>query len=374
MKRLKKLIRNPNIFFRDYLNKKYPYKNIEQPFFEYEENLIIDHESLLNKIEMKNNSQDSFPIDVVFTWVNNKDPVWQKKLENYLSRDSASYSPLAIDNARFENRDELFFSVHSVLKYIPWINHIYLVTDNQIPDWLYPNEKITIIDHKDIIDGKYLPTFNSHVIEAHLHKIPGLSENFIYFNDDVFVARKLEREHFFHHNQIASIFLTDKSLISMKEKGRITPTLLASENSLSLLKKRYPSNIDTPLVHTYFPLKKSIYKLCWQFFENEIEDFLSNKFRGNNDLNLATFLVPWLMYLEGESIPKVEICYYFNIRSNQAKIFYQKLLYKKEIGYPPHSFCANDLCNKNDDISSLELDNFLNEYFNDKFFWRKINE
>lgn len=366
-RKVKKFIKSPSIFFRDYLNKKHPQKNIEQPFFEYEESFIINHENLLNSLEKQNNSKDLFPIDVVFTWVNNKDPNWIIKFKKYLPDDLKQYSSLSIDSARFENRDELFFSVHSVLRYIPWVNHIYIVTDCHSPDWLSYNEKITVIDHKDIIDSKYLPTFNSHVIEAHLHKIPNLSENFIYFNDDVFVARELAREHFFHHNQIASIFLSDKSIRSMRDKGRITPTLLASENSISLLRKKYHKEIDSPLVHTYVPLKKSIYEQCWSLFEKEIKTFLPNKFRGDNDLNLPTFLVPWLMYQEGKSIPKAEICYYFNIRSNQAKTFYQKLLHKKESSYSPHSFCANDFCNTDDNIYSIELNNFLKEYFYNNF-------
>ncbi|MEG9544801.1 stealth family protein [Mannheimia sp. HC-2023] len=341
-RKVKKFLKSPSIFFRDYLNKKHPQKNIEQPFFEYEEHLIISHQCSLNSLEKQNNPQNLFPIDVVFTWVNDKDPDWQRKFKQHLSDSSIYFSSLSTDNARFENRDELFFSVHSVLRYMSWVNHIYIVTDGHSPDWLSYNEKITVIDHKDIIDGKYLPTFNSHVIEAHLHRIPNLNENFIYFNDDVFVARELEREHFFHHNQISSIFLSDKSIKLMKSKGRITPTLLASENSISLLRKKYNKEIDSPLVHTYVPLKKSIYEQCWSLFEKEINTFLPNKFRGDNDLNLPTFLVPWLMYQEGKSIPKADICYYFNIRSNQARIFYQKLLHKKEIGFLPHSFCAND--------------------------------
>lgn len=364
MKKLRKFIKHPGIFFRDYFEKKYPYKNGEQPFFECEENLAVNHESLINKIESKSIRNDLFPIDVVFTWVNNQDQVWQKKLQHHFSQCQNKFCELSTDNARFENRDELFFSVKSVLNYLPWVNHIYIVTDNQIPAWLEQNDRITTVDHKVIIDEKFLPTFNSHVIEAHLHKIPNLSENFIYFNDDVFVARSLEREHFFHNNGIASIFLADKSIKRMREKGKETPTLVASENGISILADRYNTKIDTPLVHTYVPLKKSAYELCWAQFGNQIESFLSNKFRGKNDLNLATFMVPWLMYLEGKSTPKVEICYYFNIRSAQAKMFYHKLLYRKEIGFSPHSFCANDF--KSDKYIDGYEENFL--YFIRKYF------
>lgn len=364
MKRIRKFIKQPNIFLRDYFNKKYPNRNIEQPFLEYEENFIIEHETNLNQLECKNRTLPSHKIDAVFTWVDNKDTIWQDKLNKYKGKITGDISPLAIDNARFENRNELYFSVKSVLNNLPWVNHIYIVTDEQTPIWFGNEEKITIVDHKDIIDNEYLPTFNSHVIEANLHKIPGLNENFIYFNDDVFVARPLQSEHFFHHNGIASIYLADKSLIAMRKKGKITPTLLAAEKCVGLLHQAYGQRVDTPLVHSYIPLKKSAYRKAWALFEKDINAFLKNKFRGENDLNLATFLVPWIMYFEGKSTPNFEVCYYFNIRSNQAKTYYQKLLHNKKTGHQPHSFCANDF-NSNNNADSYEHNfiKFLHEYF-----------
>ena len=204
------------------------------------------------------------------------------------------------------------------------------------------------MDHREIIEQDYLPTFNSHVIEANLHKIPNLSEHFIYFNDDVFVAKPLQKSHFFKPNGLASIFLSIKNLDKMYAKGTSTPTLLASMNSRRLLRKLYGQelNIQTPLIHSYIPLKKSVFEKIWSVFKEEIESFLSNRFRGKNDLNLATFFVPYAMYLEGKSVLTPEICYYFNIRSANAKAQYKKLLKKKHSSNQPHSFCANDFNGK----------------------------
>lgn len=342
MKRLKKLTREPGIFFRDYFNKKYPVCNVEQRVYEKEEPIIIENSLHLAKLE-NNINLAPFKVDVVFTWVNNQDPQWQQRHRQYsnVAEQSALYTN---DEARFSNHNELFYSLHSVRTFLPWVNHIYIVTDHQTPEWFTPADhpNVSIIDHAQIIDKQYLPTFNSHVIEAHLHNIPGLSEHFIYFNDDVFVARPLHREHFFHANGIASIFLADKSLQKMAEKGSVTPTLSATQNCIRLLKQNYACHLDNPLVHTYVPLRKSSFQTAWQYYQEEIKAFLPNKFRTNQDLNLATFLVPWLMYLEGKSIPKNEICYYFNIRSNKAPTQYLKLLQKKQYGQQPHSFCAND--------------------------------
>ncbi len=363
MKKIKKFIKKPGIFFRDYLNKKYPVRNIEQPYTESSEAILIQGSDLLNRL-VAVNTKDIIPIDVVFTWVDGGDEQWYKKYQEFAPKYEKEAALYATDSARFSNHNELFYSVNAVLKFMPWVNHIYIVTDNQTPVWIDNNPKITIVDHKDIIDKEYLPTFNSHVIEAFLHKIPNLNENFIYFNDDVFVARPLQPEHFFQNNGIASIFMAEKSIKKMRLKGTITPTLSASERSITLLNKFYNTNIDTPLVHTYIPLKKSMYQLAWQRYENEIRAFLGNKFRMSNDLNFANFLIPWLMYFEGKSVPRVEICYYFNIRSNDALVKYRKLLHKKKIGQEPHSFCANDFHSKNNNKDYLHhLSNLLENYY-----------
>jgi len=337
-RKIKKLIKNPGIFFRDYFNKHYPDINTEMGVDETVETALAKY-SNINTLEIP----DDMDIDVVFTWVDNTDKQWQRKYEyNKANSDYAIISQYAMDSARFDNHNELFYSIKAVEKYLPWVRKIYVITDNHIPSWINEVPKITIVDHKEIIDNQYLPTFNSHVIEAFLHRIPDLSENFIYFNDDVFVAKALDKEHFFSANSIGSLFVSAKNLYTMQKKGVETPTLKASLRSVELLKRYYPYDIKNSLVHTYFPLKKSGYEKAWNLFEKEIREFLPSKFRGYNDLNMASFLVPWLLYCEAKAIEKIDICYYFNIRSRHAVTRYEKLLKLKNSNDSPHSFCAND--------------------------------
>lgn len=365
-KKIKKLIKNPGIFFRDYFNKRYPTINNEQKISEIDEPILIDSDIQMSLLEASIETQ-STPVDVVFTWVNDRDDKWRQKYESALSQINSPIGLYANDQARFANHDELYYSVHSVLKFLPWVRKVFIVTDEQVPEWYQDNEryqKLEFISHHQIIDEQYLPTFNSHVIEANLFKIPDLSENFIYFNDDVFVARPLSREHFFASNDIASIFVAEKSLSSMRERGIGTPTLFAASNSSQLLQEQYGISIDMPLVHTYIPLKKSMFELAWQLFPEHITGFLPNKFRSNNDLNLATFLVPWLMYINAKSVFTREVCYYFNIRTNNALVQYKKLLSKKYDGQQPHSFCANDFnSQKNIPNYQQHLESMLQKYY-----------
>jgi hypothetical protein len=361
-RKIKKFRNNPGIFLRDYFNKRYPIANTELGIDEATEIAFVEY-SNINTVTVS----EKRDIDVVFTWVDNTDENWQKKYKKYKATGNLNQlGQYATDDARFANHNELFYSIKAVKKYLPWVRNIYVVTDKQSPKWLDSIQNVKIIDHTDIINEEYLPTFNSHVIEAFLHLIPNLSENFIYFNDDVFVAKELTQEHFFSANGISSLFVSNKNLYDMKRKGVETPTLKASLKSIKLLSKYYSYDIKNPLVHTYFPLKKSGYEKAWALFEEEMKGYLTNKFRGHNDINMASFLVPWLLYCESKAIEKVDICYYFNVRSRHALTRYEKLLKLKELNYSPHSFCANDF--KSDENNKLpdyhdHLINMLELYY-----------
>lgn len=151
----------------------------------------------------------------------------------------------------------------------------------------------------------------------------------------------------------------------MRTRGLITPTLTASEYSIKLLGQHYHKlNIDSPLAHTYMPLRKATFQKAWELFEYEITGFLNHKVRNNFEINMASFLVPWLMYLDGYSMPKREICYYFNIRSTHAQTQYRKLLFKKNHYHMPHSFCINDSSSQNADANyAARFQNFMETYF-----------
>ncbi|MDE3724342.1 stealth family protein, partial [Nocardiopsis sp. N85] len=129
----------------------------------------------------------TFPVDVVYTWVDGDDPAHAAKRALHRGE---GHTPLAAGASRFTSRDELRYSLRSVEMYAPWVRHVYLVTDAQVPAWLETSAAgITVVDHRDILPETALPTFNSHAIGARLHHIEGLSEHYLYFNDDVFLAR-----------------------------------------------------------------------------------------------------------------------------------------------------------------------------------------
>lgn len=142
-------------------------------------------------------------IDVVIPWVDGNDPLHQKKLRSFLTSDQNFETKTF--RTRFDQVEEIEFAIKSILKFAPFVRKIFLVTDNQIPNFLKSTEskeefkKVVVVDHKEIFKGyeKYLPVFNSNSIETMIFKIPDLSEHFIYFNDDVFLIKDTTPEDFF---------------------------------------------------------------------------------------------------------------------------------------------------------------------------------
>lgn len=135
-------------------------------------------------------------IDFVVTWVDGNDPAWQA--------DKAKYSPVNADVRpnRYRDWDQLQYWFRAVEKYAPWVNKIHFVTWGHIPQWLDTgNPKLHIVKHSDFIPEEYLPVFNSTAIEVHLHRIPGLSEQFVYFCDDFYLMQPCKPTDFFKNGK-----------------------------------------------------------------------------------------------------------------------------------------------------------------------------
>ena len=112
------------------------------------------------------------------------------------------------------DNDELKFSLRSIEKFAPWVRRIHIVTNGQVPSWLnLKNPRIQIVSHRDIFQNQsHLPTFSSPAIECHLHRIPGLSDKFVYFNDDVLFFKPTSPDVFYTHaygQKVALYFTTD---------------------------------------------------------------------------------------------------------------------------------------------------------------------
>ena len=132
-------------------------------------------------------------IDFVIIWVDGNDYNWQQEKNKY-------NSDISTDNrkVRYRDWDNLKYWFRGIEEYAPWVNKIHFVTWGHLPKWLNTNNpKLNIVNHKDFIPKEYLPTFNSHTIELNLYRIKGLQEQFVYFNDDMFIFNKVKPKDFF---------------------------------------------------------------------------------------------------------------------------------------------------------------------------------
>lgn len=131
-------------------------------------------------------------IDFVVSWLDSNDPEWIAQYNHYRPEKPVT------DRGRFRDWNIFRYWFRAVELYAPWVNRVYLVTNGKYPEWI--NEecpKLVLIKHSDYIPSKYLPTFNSRTIELHMDKIPGLSEHFVYFNDDMFLNTPTKPEDYF---------------------------------------------------------------------------------------------------------------------------------------------------------------------------------
>ncbi|XP_067346124.1 N-acetylglucosamine-1-phosphotransferase subunits alpha/beta [Channa argus] len=115
-----------------------------------------------------------------------------------------------VSASRFEDNEELRYSLRSVEKHAPWVRHIFIVTNGQIPSWLnLDNPRVTVVTHRDVFQNhSHLPTFSSPAIETHIHRIPGLSQKFVYLNDDVMFGKDVWPDDFYSHSKGQKVYLT----------------------------------------------------------------------------------------------------------------------------------------------------------------------
>jgi len=163
-------------------------------------------------------------IDIVIAWVDGNDLELKKKRHKYLTGEDASD---AVSDTRFASDNEIYYNIASILKYVPFCRNIFVVTDNQRPEFidefaaqgLCAADKIRVVDHREIFRGyeQYLPTFNTRSIETMLWNIDRLSDYFIYLNDDFFFNSTAQVEDFLKDDSLV-IYGHWQSSFSLKAK------------------------------------------------------------------------------------------------------------------------------------------------------------
>lgn len=247
------------------------------------------------------------PIDFVITWVDDKDPLWKKKKSEYSSENQEA----ANNVERYRDWDMLKYWFRGVEKFAPWVRYVFFVTDNQKPEWLNSEHpKLKWVKHTDYIPSQYLPTFSSHTIEWNFDKIEELSENFVYFNDDVFLINNTKPSDFFVDDKPCDLlhlgplypedsfsYILFNNMCLINKYFSLRKFIL--ENPLKAIKSQSLGGIFKLIIygrrapipnsignHIHFPLKKSTFKTLWEKEYEKIDSTCLNKFRNKEDISI----------------------------------------------------------------------------------------
>ena len=273
---------------------------------------------------MKNNK-----IDFVITWVDGNDEAWkiskQKFLKDFI-KDNPFIENKFYNDERYRDLENLKYWFRGVEQFAPWVNKIFFVTNGQIPDWLNTNnEKLVLVNHEDFIPKKYLPTFNSEAIEVNLYKIKELSENFVYFNDDLFLIDKVIEEDFFKNNLPCDSAVLGIVPMNNESYTAFNNTVILNKyfNKKQVIKENfskwfnlkykkyilknillYPYKTFTGMTefHICNSLKKSTFIKLSNLESEAFEVTSNNKFRNRNDINL--WLLKNYQMLNGNFYPR----------------------------------------------------------------------
>ena len=345
-----------------------------------------------------------FPVDAVYLWCDDNDPNFRQSRFNRelqfrqsqfgnekIAQSNNKLADYLDPKNRYENHDELKYSLRSLEKYVPWINHVFIVTNKQQPSWLKMTKKLTVIDHSEIIPKELLPTFNSCTIEQYLCNIPNLSEHFIYLNDDMFFNRETPKDVFFDSTGKPKVYIQKpwssyiKSVDDAKEirenaspylqsvlNGYISVLLhrkkfiefsfpthsvdaycksiltsILSEYQESYLKNIFPFRSTEEMARAYWVLEMAYFQECpYQFVEvDTIPRTLVRKV-------LSEFGIPWFYF-------KKYIAYEF--QANHKRNRFKRLVKDLEVLKPYH-FCCNNLSG----FMAERVMNYLSERFPEK--------
>lgn len=255
-------------------------------------------------------------IDFVVTWVDGNDDVWREEKKKYEIIEKGDAR-----DSRYREWDTLRYWFRGIEKFAPWVNKVFFVTCGHYPEWLnLHHEKLVHVSHKDFIPEKYLPTFSCRPIEFNLHKIPGLSEKFVYFNDDMYILRPVSESDFFKNDLPCDAAILDATSITTKGRSNekiplnsIYSTLLYNtavingnfnknrvirENLSKWFSPHYGlSLIRTVLLlpwgeftgfksaHLPYSYLKSSFDEVWNYEEEALNQACSHRFRNNQDVS-----------------------------------------------------------------------------------------
>ncbi len=303
------------------------------------------------------------PIHVVFTWIDGSDPERKEMRKEALEAEGKAESGRreALLGQGDHKDTELFFGVQSLLYYAPWVEKIWIVTQRpQKPKWFDEFGKLLgLVHHDEIIPSVYLPTFSSRVIESCIHRIPGLAEQFIYFNDDMLLGADVKAQDFFVNGKPWLRVQKEWTPLESGPKG-VLPShkpkqgqnaYLASNRVVhSLLDENFIGDPKRPnILHQATPLTVSICTETEKAFPREFEEVRRLKFRTGTTITPIPLMCYFGLYTAKAlyMYPRDDPLrsYWLSVPAESGASLYEFSTSLRKIQrQTPHLLCINDMC------------------------------
>lgn len=251
-------------------------------------------------------------IDYVVPMVFHNDPLWQ---EDFRAVNHQYDEGNLIDFVRFRSWGTERLLIQCVKRYMPFLRTIYIILarESQKQAWM-DEEGVRVVYHRDFIPERFLPTFNSTAIEMFLHRIPGISDRFLYGNDDMFPLSPLSESDFFENDVPCQHHVE----APFPQSPNIFHNMC--RNGLNFVAKEFGIKYETTWLkggHSITPMLKSTWEYLWQRGASEIEASVT-PFRESR--NFIQWIHPWWHHLSGNYVSHVPRRIYLNVRKSVEDI------------------------------------------------------
>ncbi len=332
-------------------------------------------------------------IDIVITWVNGSDSDWQKRKNEYLKKPDTD-----LRDERYRDSGSLKYLLRGINLHAPWVRKVHLLTEGHLPDWLNTEcEKLNVVKHADFMPAETLPTFNSNAIEMYLHKIPDLSERFIYFNDDMLILKDVEESDFFVGNKpkdmlalqpvvanpnnpvMSNIFLNNSIVISRhfdkeesikRNRSKYYHVGYPVKYFIyNILENAFPLYTSFYTVHGPSPFLKSTFEEVWEKEREVLYATANNHIRSKDDVSQYLFR-EWEKQ-KGNFVPSNlhRNFAYFEIGNDNRKLISCIKGKKKKL------ICINDTCKEVDFEKAVnEINDALESSLSQNSPFEKMNK
>jgi hypothetical protein len=310
-------------------------------------------------------------IDAVYLWVDGGDRAFQDRLQQYVGGNGRLACADRIGANRFRDNGELRYSLRSLEAFAPWLRHVHIVTNHQIPDWLdTSNPRVSVVSHEAIFpDGRHLPTFNSNAIELHLHRIPNLSRRFLYFNDDVFLGRPVRPDDFLDSAGVQTIYFEGRPLPTDLYAGPVHDRAYAY-TQLLLNTRTASRSCRSAVAHTPQMFDRDLVAEVQRLWRAEFDATSAHRFRNPRDVAFRVLYYHYALESRLHSSMHRAVTVF-----SRSEDYFMLMLEKRvpamldlldELAFQkPKLFCVNDDLDESEeaDIVVASFKTFMNEYF-----------